>query len=247
MKTKIIVLFAVLLVFLAGCAQEKQLVCSDGSIVDDISKCPLVSKEAKEAEEQPEIICNNNGKCGSDEDCSCSDCTGLLRCKELEQNEYLLAKGEVKKVNGKSLTLLSLEPSGRSTLSVDGVTKEIPGTKVMEIINNLEVTVQEVSYDPVKERTEAIFKIKEYEPELDEYLFEKVGAEKIIESVRIRLNKVEKSTPQNFVLLDVGVALNEKVKEGETKEIEGLAVTLVKSWPKGTPSESYAILKVKKV
>lgn len=85
-----------------------------------------------------------------------------------------------------------------------------------------------------------------YEPGPNDYLFEKVGSEMIIESVRIRLNKVEASTPKDFVFLEVGEALREKIGVGETRIIEGLSITLLEAHPEETHLESYALLRVEK-
>jgi len=86
-----------------------------------------------------------------------------------------------------------------------------------------------------------------YEPGYNDYLFEKVGSEKIIESVRIRLNKVEASTPKNFVILEVGDVLRNKLEVGETRIIEGLSITLLEAHPKEAPLESSALLRVEKL
>ncbi|MBU4501056.1 MAG: hypothetical protein KKA79_00570 [Nanoarchaeota archaeon] len=85
-----------------------------------------------------------------------------------------------------------------------------------------------------------------YEPGPNDYLFEKVGSEKMIESVRIRLNRVEDSTPKDFVVLEVGDVLREKLEVGETRIIEGLSITLLEAHPAETPLESYAKLRVEK-
>lgn len=236
MKKELLVISLLFFLLVAGCGQKVEI--------------KIGPEETKGPEEVPEKpLCNLDGKCDVGEKCDCTDCKGTFDCRkaELGENEYLLKKGTSERTGGKTLTFLELDSSGKTTVSVDGVKRAIDKTKFREIINGLEVTVLETEYATEAEKTIVKIFSKAYEPGLDEYLFSQVGAEKIIESVRIRLNKAEYSSPKNYIFVDVGNSLNNKLKEGETKSIEGLSITVVEVHPRGTPLESYAILKVKKV
>ncbi len=248
MKSKVILILILLLLPLAGCGQGKQYVCPDGRTVDKVSECQqedITTKEKITANK--ENVCNNDGICKDEETCECNDCKELLKCKELGENEYFLKVGDSKKIGEKQIKLLDLTNDGKAKFKVDSVIREIQRTKEKEIINRIEITTKEINYDTNERVKEGIFLIKPYESKPNEYLFDKVGAEQIIESVRIRLNKVESSKPKNFVRMDVGNTLNQRFIESETKKVEGLKITLVQAFPKGTPSESYAIIKIEKV
>ncbi|MDP2908900.1 MAG: hypothetical protein Q8N77_03775 [Nanoarchaeota archaeon] len=231
MKKELIVVFLLFVLFVAGCGQKVEI-----KIGPDETKEP----------EKP--LCNLDGKCDVGEKCDCADCKETFDCRKavLSEDEYLLKQGTSERIGGKTLVFLELDSSGKTTVSVDGVKRVIERTKFMEIVNGLEVTVLETEY--ATESGNRIVKVlsKAYAPGLDEYLFSQVGSEKIVESVRIRLNKVEYSSPSNYVLVDVGNSLNSKLKESETMVIEGLSITAVEVHPRGTPLESYAILKIKK-
>ncbi|MCG2718098.1 MAG: hypothetical protein L6408_04590, partial [Nanoarchaeota archaeon] len=67
--------------------------------------------------------------------------------------------------------------------------------------------------------------------------------EKIISNTKIRLMKVFSSTPSS-ILLDVGETTNRKLNEGVEETLEGLKITLLKSYSRSISSESYAILKI---
>ncbi len=232
MRKALLILLLVLVLVVAGCGKKVSV-----TIEDEPEKVIT-----------PEVICNNDGKCDALEECDCSDCKETFACRKLAlgKDEYLLKEGMSEKVSGKNLIFLDLDSSGKTTVKIDDLTRVVDKTKTREIINGLEVTVLKTEYDIDPEKVIVQLLVKKYEPGLDEYFFEREGSEKIIESVRIRLNRVESSLPNDFVRIDVGNALNERVKEGETKTIEGLSITLVEANPRGIPTESYAILKVKK-
>lgn len=231
MKKEFVISFLVVLVLLAGCGKKVEI---------------NIVPEEPEAEELP--ACNEDNICDATEDCDCIDCQETFECRRLAvgKDEYLLKKGMSEKIAGRTLTFVNLDSSGKTTVSVDGEKRSIEKTKFREIVNMLEVTVLETEYSIDPDNVISKFLLKEYQPGPDEYIFDRVGAEKIIESVRIRLNDVESSTPKNYVMLTVGDALNEKVREEEPKEIEGLLITLLEAHPRGTPVEDYAILKVEK-
>lgn len=231
MRKALLILLLVLVLVVAGCGKKVSVT------VEDVPK-----------ETAPEVICNNDAKCDAAEDCDCNDCKTTFACRKLAlgKDEYLLKESMSERIDEKNLYFLDLDASGKTTIKVGDVTRVIDRTKFREIINGLEVTVLESEYNIDPEKVIVKLLVKKYVPGLDEYFFEKVGSEMIVESVRIRLNRVEASSPTNFVYIDVGDTLNTKVKEGETRTIEGLSITLVEAHPRGTPSESYAILKVKK-
>lgn len=233
-KGLMIISFVVLVLFLAGCAERIEIK------IEPSGQPPL------EMPEQP--ACNEDGKCDVTEDCDCVDCVETFECRKkmLEKDEYLLKRGMSEEVAGKTFTFIELDADGKATVSVDNVQMAIEKTKLREIVNMLEVTVLEPEYSLEPDKIIAKFLVKEYVPGPNEYLFESVGSEMIIESVRIRLSKVEYSTPKDFVRLDVGKAVSQKVRAGETEAIGGLSITLLEAHPKGTPKESYAILKVEK-
>ena len=232
MRKTLLVLLLVLVLVVAGCGRKVSV---------------TIEKEPEKVI-TPEVICNSDGKCDPVEECTCIDCKETFACRKLAlgKDEYLLKEGMSEKISEKNLMFLDLDTSGKTIIKVGDVTRVIDKTKFKEIINGLEVTVLETEYNIDPEKVIVKLLVKKYVPGLDEYFFEREGSEMIIESVRIRLNRVESSVPTNFVRLDVGNALNEKVKEGETRTIEGLSITLVESHPRGIPTESYAILKVKK-
>lgn len=229
MKQKLIILFLVVLL-LFGCGKELK-----------------VSLEDTEPEpEQP--VCNSDGICDDGELCDCTDCTKTFECRResLPPDEYLLKTDMSENIDGKRMTFVNLDSSGKTTISVDGTSRIIENTKFKEIINGLDVMVLETEYNNDRDERIVKIKVKKLNLEPNEYVFDGVGSEMLVESVRIRLNKVEVSSPSDFVRLDVGNVLNQKVKEGETKEIEGLNINVVEVWPKGTPIESYTLLKITK-
>jgi len=232
MRKALLILLLVLVLVVAGCGK----------------KVSVAIEDIPEQTTTPEVICNNDAKCDTTEDCDCNDCKTTFACRKLalEKDEYLLKTGMSESIGDKKLYFLELDSSGKTTIKIGDVTRVIDKTKFKEIINGLEVTVLETEYNINRDESIVKLLVKKYTPGLDEYFFEKVGSEMIIESVRIRLNRVEASTPTNFIYIDVGDSLNQKVKEGETKTIEGLSINLIEAHPRGIPSESYAILKVKK-
>lgn len=232
MRKALLIILLVFVLVVAGCGRKVEI---------------KIEKEQPE-ETIPQVMCNNDGQCDAEEECDCADCKETFACRKLAlgKDEYLLKEGMSEKISGKNLIFLDLDSSGSTTIKVDEVTRVIDKTKFKEIINGLEVTVLETEYNVDPENIIVKLLVKKYELGLDEYFFEREGSERIIESVRIRLNRVESSLPNNFVRIDVGNTLNEKVKEGETKTLEGLSITLIEAHPRGVPTESYAILKVKK-
>jgi len=232
-KALTIIAIALLLVLLAaGCGKKVEIKIED------------TQKPAVETPVKPVF----DGKCDTSEDCEFSECKESFPCRKLALNkdEYLLQKDMSEKIGGKTLTFVNLDSGGKISLKVDGITRVVETTKFKEIINGLEVTVLESKYSTNSDELEIKILSKPYVPGPDEYFFEKEGSEKIIESVRLRLSRVEKSSPNNFVRLDVGDTLNQKVIQGQTKTLEGLSITVVEAHPRGTPTESYAILKVTK-
>ena len=238
MKKELIIASLLILVFLAGCGKKLEVAITD---VEE-------PEEIEEIEEIEKPVCNLDGTCDPEETCECDDCKDTFECRKeaLGEDEYLLKIGMSETVAGKTLTFLDLDSDGKTTLKVDDRTWVMEKTKYKEVVNGLEVTVAEAEYDIDKEKIIIKVEAKEYVPGYNEYFFDGTGSEKIIESVRIQLRKVEESTPRNYVLLQVGDALNEKFKEGEPQEMAGLRITLVEANPRGIPRESYAILKVEK-
>ena len=227
------------MLLIAGCGQRIE-------IKIEPREHPLDTPTEPAETEKP--ACNEDGNCDAGEECSCVDCEKTFECRKqaLGENEYLLKRGMSEKIAGKTLTFIELDSSGRTKIGVDEKTATIESTKTREIINKLEVTVLGTEYSTDPDKVIVKLLVKEYKPGPNEYLFEQTGSEMIIESVRIRLSYVEESTPKDFVKIDVGKALNQKVREEETRVIEGLSVTLLEAHPKGRPVESYAILKVEK-
>lgn len=202
MKKTLLIVLLVLVLVVAGCGRKVEI---------------KIEKEQPLEETPPQILCNNDGKCDTGEECDCGDCKETFACRKLAlgKDEYLLKEGMSERISEKNLMFLDLDASGKTTIKVGDVTRVIDKTKFREIISGLEVTVLETEYDIDPEKVIVKLLVKKYEPGLDEYFFEREGSEMIIESVRIRLNRVEASVPSNFVRLDVGNALNEKSRKGK--------------------------------
>jgi len=235
MKKEIIIISMLLTLLLIGCNKEIQ-----------------VSIEEKEEPVvvEPELPpCNNDRNCDPDETCECPDCQETFDCRRaaLPQGEYLMKKGMIEDIAGKTVTFVNLDANGKTTMNVEGVERVIETTKFREIINDLEITVIETEYDTDNNNRIVKLKINKLELEPDEFLFNSVGSEMIVESVRIKVAKIQESTPTNLMIIDVGTKYTQKIKEGETKEIEGLSITAIEIHPRGTPLESYAILEVIKI
>ena len=87
-------------------------------------------------------------------------------------------------------------------------------------------------------------KVEKYVPEKNEYLFE-INQEETIEDIKVELTKVGEVKP-GYVLLNIGFDYDEKINEGEEKNIGGLKITLLKAYPRKQPSEGYATIKIEK-
>lgn len=227
---RVIIVILLLTLLLVGCGKKIDI------SIEDIEK------------EENIPVCNADGTCDEGELCDCADCKDKFECRQeaLDPDEYLLKTGMSENIAGKKVTFVELDISGKITIKVDNVERVVEETKERQIINKMEVTVLETEYD--NDRAERIVKlyVKELNLGPNEYLFEGEGSEKIIQSVRIKLTKVESSSPTNLVRLDVGNVFNQKFKVGEPKEIEGLNINVMEAHPKGFPKEKYIIVKVEK-
>ncbi|MBU4502962.1 MAG: hypothetical protein KKA79_10290 [Nanoarchaeota archaeon] len=205
-------------------------VCPDGTLVSVPENCP---------------ICNGDGICQDKEKCDCEDCENNVNCivDRIGDKEYLLILNEKKKVEGESVKVTEILNIGRVTIEVEGITREMETTRKEEIIDGLKVTTQEIIYNNAKPKNSVVIvKIEKYTPGENEYLLN-TDEEKIISNTKIRLMKVFSSTPSS-ILLDVGETTNRKLNEGVEETLEGLKITLLKSYSRSISSESYAILKI---
>lgn len=159
-------------------------------------------------------------------------------------NEFFLKLGESTKFDGKVITLVRLDniPLLKAVFDVDGVERDVIETKNLEIINGLEVTI--IRYHNIENAVTV--KLEKFELGEGEELVDtrttltKFGKEIIIKNI---LDKGE-------VLLDV---IDPKtgdsdtkviIKEGESATIQGITITNINGFPKGTKIDSFAIIKI---
>lgn len=158
---------------------------------------------------------------------------------ELGANEYLMTPESKVNIDGKLVTLKEMTFDYRMTFVVDGQEYLISRTNEPEIINGAEITVKKVSFDPEAKDTYAIVKIVKYTTGENEHLMY------IDSSVSVGGKKVQVTMFNNDESIYVKVDTTEdRIREGETKVINELSITNIKTNLRAITSEKYSILKI---
>lgn len=162
--------------------------------------------------------------------------------EEVASNEFLIGLGDSIEFDKKTITLVALEniPRLKAIFDVDGIERDIYGTKSLEIINNIEVTIMKY----LNLENSIIVKLEKFELGDNEYMITP-RKDIPIKNMKVHLEDVQ---DEGKILINVlGTDLEDSkliIKEGETKTFAGLKITNIDGFPRGFKIEEYAIIKI---
>ncbi|MSR86043.1 hypothetical protein EXS74_01450 [Candidatus Woesearchaeota archaeon] len=147
---------------------------------------------------------------------------------------YYFFEGESKEILGSTITLLEVNSGPEVELTINGEDATIKNTKNEEIIGDLKVVIDSVTYsyneENIQERS-AILKVEELDLGNNEYIIRKgdittVGSKDII---------LEESRGSNVIIVTVNdkgriSGYTEEIKRGESIYIYGITVTNLKNY-----------------
>jgi len=159
-------------------------------------------------------------------------------------NEFLIKLGKSIEFDKKTVTLVTLgnKPQLRAVFNIDGVERDIIGTKNLEIINDVEVTIMEY----LNIENSVIVKLEKLE----------LGEDEILVNTRTKLKLFGKEIEINNILdkgevlldvTDIKTGYNDLkiiIKEGESLMVQGITITNIDGFPRGVKIERCAIIKV---
>lgn len=166
---------------------------------------------------------------------------GLNLIDKLIPNEYKFTPMSSLTIEGKKVTVKDITPEYEVIVDVQGEERVISTTQMQEYISGLSVMLTEIKVDPTGVNTYAILKITKFELGENEHLL--FYQDKItVDNKVITLADVYTDSLNS---ISVGVnGVYERLTKGEAKTMEGLKVTNVRTNPRATSSEKYAIVKV---
>lgn len=227
-KFALVVLVALVVVLLAGCASKAPtggaVVCNKPYILVGNSCC---------------LDSNVNGICDADEQKPAAP-VEEPKPEPVLSDEFKLVKGDSVKVAGKIFTLVDysiFQGKLETVVDVDGMEKIIYGTKEPEVVNGLRITPLSVD----RLQTYILVNVEPLKLQADEYLLE-VDKDTVVLGERLRLRDVQ---DDNGVLVENADSdIRVFVMPGITKTLDGLRITNVESFFRTVKSERYAILKI---
>lgn len=166
---------------------------------------------------------------------------GLSFVDKIIPNEYRFVPGASLTILGKKVTVKDITTEYETIIQVDGTQKTIKTTQTPEYINGLNVVATELNFDGTGLNTYVILKITEFKLGEDEYLlFYKDKME--IDGKKVELDDVYTDNKDS---ISVGVqGVYARIIKGETKVLNGIEVTNVRTNPRAISSEKYAVLKL---
>lgn len=166
---------------------------------------------------------------------------GIKFAKEIIAEEYKLLPGESLIVGDKRLELLDITSDYEVIINIDGKEYVIYETNKKEIVNNLEILLTRIKFDPTGKDTYVILKAKEYELGTNEYIMY-INDKIIVQGHTIILLDVDTDKLQS-INLRVG-NIDKRINKGKTEIINNLKITNLETNPRAITAEKYAIIKV---
>jgi len=208
------ILICLLVLLIIGCVPEKQ-----------------TGFEKLESIEEPEDI-NNVGKYIEE---------GTKFVKEIIADEYKLSPNKFLTLDGKRVELVDITPDYELIMKINGKEYIIYETNKQEIIDNIEIMATKIKFDPTGKNTYAIFKVKKYEPGLNEYLMH-INDKIYLKGHTIILLDVDTDKLQSINLRVDNI--DKRINKGKTEIIYDLKITNIETNPRAITSEKYAIIKI---
>ncbi len=166
---------------------------------------------------------------------------GVDFAKEIITEEYKLIPGESLVVDDKKIELLEVTSDSEVKLKVNYKEYTIYETHKQEIVNNIEILLTKIKFDPTGKDTHIILKANKYEPGPNEHLMY-INDKITIQDHTIILLNVDTDKLQSINLRVDNT--DERINKGETKIINNLEITNLETNPRAITAEKYAIIKV---
>jgi len=245
MKKLIFILIISLLII--GCSQyqiaceEPYILVGDSCCIDENSN-NICDKDESQSSDIDAVDVGKDIELPQKEEEPPTEVEGEPQIEVLEE-EVTLKGGETTTYNGKEIKFISVGNFGVKTefkVEVDGVERDIYDTKTLEIVQGIEVIP--LRLDLLKNQVTFKFnvlKLGEYEHLLD------TNKNLMIYGKEIRLRNI---MDDEAILVDIiDGTLKTRIREGFSKEIDGIQITNVNAFFRDFLDERYAIIKVKEV
>lgn len=166
--------------------------------------------------------------------------------KELPAEEYTITLGDSIQFEGKTVTLVGVENTPlpiKGIYNIDGVEREVYGTKNMGLISGIKVT--NIKYLNLEKGF--IVKLEKLVLKDNEYLMN-TRENAIIQGKTFKLYDVTESEDVRKIILHItgtGIETGKLIlQEGETETFAGLKISNLYSFPSGFKNERQALIKV---
>ncbi|MDP2906464.1 MAG: hypothetical protein Q8O03_00840 [Nanoarchaeota archaeon] len=161
--------------------------------------------------------------------------------KELPAGEYLLTLGDSIQFEGKTITLIGVEnlPRVKGIYSVDGVERDVYGTKEMELVNGIKIT----NLQYLNLENGFVLKLEKLVLGEGEYLID-TRKDLTVKGKTLVLEDVKDDGEIILHVLGNGIEGKLLIDEEETEEVAGLKITNLYGFPSGFKLDRLAIIKV---
>lgn len=160
-------------------------------------------------------------------------------------NEFLIKLGESVEFDGKKVTLIELDniPLFKAVFNIDGIERDIYGTKNLEIIKGIEVKIMKYN----NKENSVVVSLEKLElgdnnlitPREDLTIYGKlITLKDVLDSGEILLDVMDIGTEE--------ITMKILLKEGESENVQGLTITNIDGFPRGFKIEEYAIINIQK-
>ena len=252
MKITIISLLVLTLLLVNACTKQEQII-------------PLIREEEPTQEEvTPECIIDDDCDQGICEDgttykryaCSSSKCISISYvrdpCQKIipQQPEppeqfYAYFIGDEFKVGDKTVIVKNIQQDGEITLLNNRQDITIKGTGNFAKIDDYEITLSKLNLETDPQKRSVILTIEEIKLNENEYLLD-YGEEVRVKGKTVKLKDIH-TDELNTISVRVSEKLNamtERINGGKTKQILGLNITNIRTNPRPTSYEKYAIVRI---
>ncbi len=161
--------------------------------------------------------------------------------KELPEGQYTITLGNSIEFDGKTVTLIGVEnlPRVKGIYSVDGVERDVYGTKEMELVNGIKITNMQY----LNLENGFVVKLEKLVLGEDEYLID-TRKDLTVKGKTLVLEDVKDDGEIILHILGNGIEGKLLIDEDETEEASGLKITNMYGFPSGYKLDRLAIIKV---
>lgn len=160
--------------------------------------------------------------------------------------EYLIKDGDTVTFEDKEITVKGvgiLQDGVAATVDVDGVEREIYGTKTVEIINGLKVQI--LNYEQLK--NSVLIKVEKFVLGQNEYLINTRTVLQLPGKPEVKIIDILDDGAIILHVISDGALDKLTLDEGKTATVQGITITNIEGFPRtisGIKIDKYAIIKV---